>query len=229
MRLENIQKWAEEVSFGEPPPVQPPFDDYGDPVNDEPAIYKEESHRDFQKRELYEDLAEKSDPGSANLKNVCKQIMLLSRAGPDKGLPHPPQFLPAVAGTNHSYSSPNESITPDFQSHSTQAARVYQSSPLSSPSVAEPNSVDFVDIDQSRFTVANAQIDENERSHLPPPRAKKPYYSRFKEMIDPDEPITPLCYLTGRPKADTDIFRSNAVRKQSNPFSDNSAKLKGRL
>ncbi len=29
MRLENIQAWAEGVEFGHPPPLQPPFDQYG--------------------------------------------------------------------------------------------------------------------------------------------------------------------------------------------------------
>ena len=32
MRSENIQAWAEGVVFGQPPPVQPPFDEYGTPV-----------------------------------------------------------------------------------------------------------------------------------------------------------------------------------------------------
>lgn len=32
MRSENIQAWAEGVVFGHPPPVQPPFDEYGTPV-----------------------------------------------------------------------------------------------------------------------------------------------------------------------------------------------------
>ena len=32
MHSENIQAWAEAVEFGHPPPVQPPFDEYGTPV-----------------------------------------------------------------------------------------------------------------------------------------------------------------------------------------------------
>ena len=32
MRPEKIQAWAEGVEFGHPPPVQPPFDEYGTPV-----------------------------------------------------------------------------------------------------------------------------------------------------------------------------------------------------
>lgn len=224
MREENIQTWAEEVWSGEPPPVQPPFDDHGNAVYDEPAVYKEESSRDFQKREMYEELTEKRNTGSTKLGDFCRQIKLLCRAGPDKGLPHPPKLLPAVAGMDHYSSSTGEIRSAGFRRHSTHIDYGRQLSPLSLRPVDEPNSADFVDIDRLRFTVAKAQIRDNERSPQPSPKAKKIYHSRFKEIIDPSEPITPVCYLTGRPKADTDIFRSNAVRKQSNPLSDHSAR-----
>ncbi len=36
MRPENIQAWAEGVEFGHPPPLQPPFDQFGNPLPNTP-------------------------------------------------------------------------------------------------------------------------------------------------------------------------------------------------
>ena len=41
MRPENIQAWASNVEFGHPPPQQPPFDEFGNPVVNVAANIKE--------------------------------------------------------------------------------------------------------------------------------------------------------------------------------------------
>jgi hypothetical protein len=248
MRKEDILKWVQEVEFGEPPPMQPPFDNYGEPIydgNDIPAIYPDEKLRDFQDREILEKYTTKGHADMVTLVDSVRQIKLLSRAGADKGLLHPPKLLPAVASTGSpSSTAVEESYTSDRHSQRTYVERVrdigYPEAlcPLAKVPVQiedidcagsegakaqnseEPKPIKFEGIDCTGSKVAKAQrAGSGSSSHSPPELAKKYYRSKFKEHLDPDEPLTPYPYVTDYPKAGSDVIRCNAVRKFSDLFS----------
>jgi len=220
MRTEKIQQWAQEVVFGEPPPSQPPCDENGEPIYDEPSHFPKETVRHFRDRDIYEEFTKQRDTGSTTCEDPIGQIKLLSKAGPDRALCQPPKLLPAVARTDGPSPSTDETYTSDRQSHLTYAQRIHDldcpGAPWSLPK-GESKTVKFEGIDCTGVKVAKMQQSKN--NPQPPPKAAKKYYqSRFKEHLDPDELILPYPYLTGRVRAGSEVSRSNAVRKPSNPL-----------
>ena len=88
MRVDSIRAWAEAVEFGSPPPVQPPFDEFGNPL----PVFST-TGIDHQDARLCQSYSKKRDTEFEHLQKPTKHLKILLRNGAVKEVLRRPKLV----------------------------------------------------------------------------------------------------------------------------------------